>query len=493
MPRFRLWAVLAIYGLGTVALAQVHGSWSSDFTVLPNLGLDSIHITLGYTFAGSLEIYGTADFDQTGYVKQVLGLKGHLGPLGLEGAMEFAPQDVVLKTTPYAADGEPASTQTPPAVIWEVPGPSYRSADLKASVCLFGADFELEIQHFFDHVLTFSYDDFGQSWSTTCYTNHKYLDVAFQREIDVPEATIVYYADAAKTTVLEEESVEGPFEVREDLSGFVPAAKTYLENHAASHAADIGAAAYEIQPPALEDLVFKLRVPTYMRYTFTTSVSPFRAVVHFDDVCTGIQFQDAVLSLVDFVPCCDIHVDADLLFNKCHGFEYLEFKLRNLLGLCCGIGLNLDIKFTADAKTVSLDFSSSFGTPCVTIYAEPIIMEGNQLLGITFYGFRIHCGFSECSYIESITALDVAALEELLDEDIFQGDEFEYVKASICGSSCCGGGYQFAISAYFQHSGSLFGLTRLGAEMEFDITSHFTVRLYSDSSPSLKIGWTFKF
>jgi hypothetical protein len=412
----------------------------------------------------------------------------------LGGEALISPVDVVLKSTPYTAAGAPAEPPTnPPDVEWKILGPIYRSSFLEAGVSLLGVDFSFRVDHFLETILQFSYRDFGQSWSTTCPSNSRYLIVARDREIDVPQVVVSFYADPSKTQLIRRETVEGPFEVLPDLSDYTAAARTYLQNWAAARASELGAAAYDIPNPEQKDLVFKLWVPYYMRYTFTTYAPPFRAEAIFDDVGTGIQFTEAKLTLEELSLCCGIRAGAELSFTKCRGFEYLEIRLMDALKFCCGLDFDVTLRFTQNHKAVSLEFDGITWKPCVKIYAEPELIDGFTIGGLSVYGFEICCDFGDCSYAKVVTAFDVYALEEILGQDIFKDDEFQYLEVGVCGRACCGEIYQFKGFIYFQESGSFMGITRVGAELSVPLFPGFSFGFAWDTSPYFSFSWSLSF
>ena len=85
------------------------------------------------------------------------------------------------------------------------------------------------------------------------------------------------------------------------------------------------------------------------------------------------------------------------------------------------------------------------------------------------------------------------ALEDILEEDIFQGDEFQYLEVGVCGEACCGQVYQFKGFIFFQESGSFMGITRVGAELTFSLFRGFTFGFKWDTSPLFSFTWTLSF
>lgn len=209
----------------------------------------------------------------------------------------------------------------------------------------------------------------------------------------------------------------------------------------------------------------------------------------------GLAFTYALLAVEGLPLCCGITFDLEFSFLK-SGFDYIEFLVKDAFAICCGISFDLGVKFTTTAKTLRVTPKfAGFGEACFEVYGN-VVGSGMYLWeGIRVDGFKIQCTLAECNYVEFLTALDPEAIEEILDEDIFEGDEFEYVKLGFCGAGCCGGQYTVDIAIYFQPSGSLFGISRLGADMTIPIMANFTGEVGFDvgTDVALDVGWTFTF
>jgi hypothetical protein len=227
-----------------------------------------------------------------------------------------------------------------------------------------------------------------------------------------------------------------------------------------------------------------------MMYILTAKVAPIDLKVRFVDCCQGIMFYDTVISLSDIGLCCGISLDVELKFTK-SGFNYLDISGIEI-PLCCGVSLTAGVEFTTSGKALSTGLKfAGFGDACFTVYGDAI--EGgtpvNQWLGIAIHGYKIKCSLGDCNYVEFGTALDATGRSKLG----LTAPEFEYMKLNFCGAGCCGGQYNVAISIYFVESGKLFGINRLGATMSIPVMSNFTAKVTFDTTPSLKIGWTFTF
>jgi len=230
--------------------------------------------------------------------------------------------------------------------------------------------------------------------------------------------------------------------------------------------------------------------PEQMDYDLTINADPFKAELSFVDYCTGIQFEEATISLESLSLCCGITYDVELSFNKTDGFDYLKFTVENFFDLCCGISFDLSVKFTTSAKEVSLTPKWAGLENCITVYGD-VQWEGNKVAGLDIYGWKVKCTFGDCTYLEVLTALEPTA--EVFN-GIFEGDEFQYIEASFCGPGCCGGTYSVTVKVYFDNGGGLFGLSRFVASMEAPLMDKLTLKAtYSSLEPSLTLGWSFEF
>ncbi|MBC7093126.1 hypothetical protein H5T53_03855 [Candidatus Bipolaricaulota bacterium] len=236
---------------------------------------------------------------------------------------------------------------------------------------------------------------------------------------------------------------------------------------------------------------------SYTLITLQTTAPPVTLAVRFEDCCSGIAFKDVTITLSDASLCCGITYDAEVVFTKL-GFGYTEFTLE--IPFCCGIAIEASAKFTVSAKAVNLTPKwNGLGQACVEVYGDVLWDDVTSTwLGIAIYGYKIRCEFAQCRFVELLTALDVAEVEEALDdEDLFQGDEFEYVKLGFCGPGCCGGTYTLTVSVYFQPAGSLFGLSRLKMDMAIPVLANFiltaSVAVDVSETTGFKMGWIFTF
>jgi len=251
-------------------------------------------------------------------------------------------------------------------------------------------------------------------------------------------------------------------------------------------------------PKSIEDYRWPCCPPQTQTYTvlsFLVSSAPTTFVARFSDCSTGLSFRDATLTLSDASLCCGITHDIEVYFTRL-GFAHLVFTLD--LPICCGIFIEASFTYTVDAKSLSIRPKwLGGGQVCFELYGD-VLWEEMTIHGLAIYGYRLRCEFSACSYVEFLTALDVTKVEEILDEDILQDGEFQYVKLGFCGPGCCGGMYTINLAAYFQPSGSLFGFSRIGVDLGAPLLANFTLTLSLGVSAlagptTLSVGWIFTF
>ena len=220
-------------------------------------------------------------------------------------------------------------------------------------------------------------------------------------------------------------------------------------------------------------------------YTKTFPVDPFPG---------GLQFTYLELGLENLPFCCGITLDAKFAFTRV-GFDYIEFTAINV-PLFAGVVFDVGVRYGVDEKTVSVTPKWAGIVGCLTVWGD-VVFDDFTLQGIELYGFRIRCELAECNYAEFLTAFNVPAVEEVLEEDIFEGAEFQYVKLGFCGPGCCGEQYTLELTAYFQPMGSLFGVRRLTVDAGIPIMANLIWKLAMEvvvGGPlSLATGWAFTF
>ncbi len=229
-----------------------------------------------------------------------------------------------------------------------------------------------------------------------------------------------------------------------------------------------------------------------MLYIFKATVAPLSIQVNFLDCCTGVEFDKLVATLEGLALCCGISLDAEFAFTKIGGFQYLELSGIDI-PLCCGVSLTASVTFTTAGKLVETGFDfAGFGDACFTVYADALT-TGDAWTGIDIYGWKISCTIADCNTIEFLTALNVSEVEDIVG-DIFEGDEFEYVKMTFCGVGCCGQQWNAGLAIYFKPTGGLFGISRLGFDLALPLNDALKVTVgFSTPPTALSFGWVFTF
>jgi hypothetical protein len=229
-----------------------------------------------------------------------------------------------------------------------------------------------------------------------------------------------------------------------------------------------------------------------LRYTLTTTLAPFTIKVVGWDCCTGTFFYNLNLVGKGLSLCCGVTYDVEFNFLKT-GFDYLKFSLNNIFEICCGISFDATITFTTAAKAVEITPKfAGFGEACFTVFAD-IPQTATTMPALELYGWKISCTIADCNTIEFVTALDPAAVEDILG-DVFEDEEFEYVKMTFCGAGCCGGQWNAGLAIYFDNGGGLFGISRLGFDLALPLNDALEVTVaFSAPTTALSLGWVFTF
>jgi len=448
---------------------------------------------------------------------------------------------------------------------WAIPGPAYLSSELDLSMDFAGITFGLNVKHEANKVITFdeicpaldwfelTYDYDVQTTSDTGTVTYKALEKDWQLGVVGGCCYSKYFVTGdpevllAKVTIKGKKgtedvtyTLEGPFEVAwvdadrlktdpthvllfnpavttpvdglmwtvgwlydpDGTLDLTVASSTYITDYymvLLNKEGWTSITAVEYDP---KDLFIKFLLPSYMTYTFTAENDIFGIEVIFDDVCTGMQFKEATITLTDLSLCCGITYDAELHFTKCEGFDYAKFS-ADLFEICCDISFGMDLEFGVDYKKVAPKFSWAGIENCITVWGDVQIDEElkHKITGWELYGFKVHCELAECTYIEFVEAFDVAEVEKIIG-DVFEAakGENEYLKFGFCGPGCCGGTWSLDTSVFFsaEVDPTLFGITRFLVETEVPLMDALSVSLdfgynVPDAEATLIFGWSFTF
>jgi len=224
-----------------------------------------------------------------------------------------------------------------------------------------------------------------------------------------------------------------------------------------------------------------------------TGIGTYTKTYPVDPCPGGLQFTYFELEVEKIPFCCGVTFDVGFSFTKA-GFDFVGLTVKSI-PICLGISFDTVITFTTTSKSVEIVPKWQGIEGCLTVYGDAVFV-GSAWQGIEIYGFKVRCELAECNYLEFLTAFNVGKIEEILDEDIFQGPEFEYLRLGFCGPGCCGEKYTLALTAYFQPTGTLFGIRRFQAEAGIPVMANFTLNLelgVTVGAASLAVGWTFTF
>lgn len=237
----------------------------------------------------------------------------------------------------------------------------------------------------------------------------------------------------------------------------------------------------------------------YLLYSLNLYYSPLSLTLRAEDGVTGTRFLD-LFARISELPLIACPAQASLFFTK-EGFQYFDIQLQDI-ELCCDIAFDARVKFTLNAKEISLAPRWSALKGCLSTYGDVDWDEENSALkGFTIYGWKINCclvcnacpkGRVRGPYLEWVTAFDPARVP-----GGFRGEEFEYWKFGTCGPACCGGYWSLEGTAYFSHTAGLFGLSRFVVSgtlpLGTGILINWSMHLDLTADVVLDIGWDWAF
>jgi len=533
--------MLGLLGLGAWG-TEFSGDWETSLSLLPSPALEETSLELTYGPVAGWSFTSTSTSTGEGFTDQLFQASGALGAFQIEASLDFSPIDETLRDISYVIPDAWTGLGYDLTIFdsqWTLVGPHVKEATLDVSWGFAGISLGLGVSWQGNHTITLGADgvvgeylfyldippyELGDdTWILqpnpdllprlhrivgNCYS--KYFTTYSSVGLVATKVTFEV-RDRDTDELLFSHTVTGEFEVyyyddATDTVILTLGADTYLwqyfNNYLTTHGITFPGTYYMYYTVDPADVEVAFLFPSYMAYTLTVDADPVSAEVVFDDVCTGIQFKEATISLSDLSLCCGISYDAELAFNKCKGFDYLKFSVNDVFPICCGISFDMSVKFTTDAKTISLTPKfASIGEACFELYAD-LESDGGEnadlyLNAIRVDGWKIRCELAECNYLELVSFLSPDKAEDYGYEDVFEDGEFEYAKLGFCGPGCCGGNYSVDLSVFFDDGGGLFGISRLGADMTIPVMSNFTVNssfaVKTAGGTTLDVGWTFTF
>lgn len=496
--------------------AQFTGSWTGELRILPSLRLNSTALTLNYTFNGwTFTTKSSYSYLYGAFNDVLFSYKGMFGPVEVSGSFDFSPIDVTLKSVIYGIydcisgiiyeDAEDCFAD------WVVKGPAYRKADINLKLEFAGIKTGLVVTHQSDYILDIPYEDWSDPkwWSVF---GPKLELVAIDVGATVSEITLIDEDD-----LLDDLTLSYTFGL--DFDGTLQTdGETFVTNKiTGGYIPGVGQAEYEIISIDPEDVVVHVWLPTYMEYKFTFACPPFSTEFIFHDVCTGIQFYKALVSLTDLAFfCCDMTYDIELSFTKV-GFDYVKFSLGQIGVLCCGITMDLSVEFGVNYKEVSFEFDYQPETICADIVlGVELDTDGGYIGGLSVDYLSGSCKFGDCGKITFATVFTLEPEYAILFPMVVSGGtapndklgtlvkwtvpskpktdyklssfctyqyntaetevnvqiyhEFEYLAISFCGAGCCGGNWTVDLKAWWAQVWSTTG-EKSGEEWTFPALS----------------------
>jgi len=211
----------------------------------------------------------------------------------------------------------------------------------------------------------------------------------------------------------------------------------------------------------------------------------------------GFQFTYLEFNLASLPFCCGVSLNLVIKITKA-GFDSLVAQILDLVRLCCGISMDVQVAMKSTDKKVDLILKWGGLQNCLTVYGDAIWGSAtHSLQGVEIYGFKIGCEITECSSVEFLTAFKPDKIEEV--KDTFEPDEFEQFKLKVCGLGCCQKYYESTVSVFFAQRGALLGVHRLIFDLKVPIFPNLTVwsslivPTTGRSKVSLSFGWKFGF
>ena len=539
----RALAVCVVVGLlGLAAFGtQFSGTWDATIHLLPVPALEETSLEFSYVPVAGWTFTSTSTFTADGFASQLFEASGSLGAFELAASLDFSPIDVTLRDISYTIPDAWTGWGYDLLIIdghWTITGPSLKQGALDVSWEFAGVSFGVEVSWQGNKAITLgaggvvdeylfyldipSYELGDDTWTLqpdpnlpprlqsvagNCYG--KYFLTYNHRYVGLVATKVTFEVrDWNTDDLLLSHTVTGEFEVYyyDDATDTVIltfGADTYLwqyfNNYLVTNNITFPGPVYMYYTIDPADVEATFLFPSYMTYTLTMAADPFSATIVFDDVCTGIQFKEATLTMSGISLCCGVTYDAELAFNKCEGFEYLKFSINDVFPICCGISFDIAVTFTTDAKTISLTPKlASIGEACFELYAD-LVSEGGEnadlyLNAIRVDGWKIRCEIADCNYVEYVSFLSPDKAEDYGYEDVFEEGEFEYMKLGFCGPGCCGGTWTVDISVYFDNGDGLFGISRVKVNASVPAMENLTFKLGTELPKNMfSFGWSFKF
>jgi len=444
----RALALLAACSLfGFAGLAQITGSWSTSLTFNFLEDFDefitlSSEFVLDYTVEG-LTLGMDAEFDgDVGFSGLDFTASGAIGPLTIESTMSFVPNYVTGYD--YTYTGELIQTESLP---WSK----------RYEVVTVAKTFE---PRFDEWTVDVSLEFGGLTFGT--YFFLEALDDGY-------ETDDIWYYDGNSLVQTVSHAVVNPnclttigsgwkFTVSGTVNGVTVTSYTYFNL-----------------------LELDARWSTNPKYGLNLGK---RGIFYIPNAGCTVGFYEEYLMVEGLSLCCGTTVDAALKVT-CSGFDYLKFLVKDIPFPCCGIDLDLGVRFGLIEKSVSFVFDVADLENCLGIDLD-LVTDGSAVSGIRVKSIDINCEFAECLSFSATTVLykDTAGLFSLktltsdeeyhffvpaycfstteaveksdkkglwteVDVPLYKWMAWESFTVELCGPACCGEEYEVEITTYF--------------------------------------------
>jgi hypothetical protein len=175
------------------------------------------------------------------------------------------------------------------------------------------------------------------------------------------------------------------------------------------------------------------------------------------------------------------------------GFQYAELAVEDLCPQGLGLSLGISARLAPAAQIIGIAPKfEGLGEARFELY-----VTAGENRDFDIAGYRISYKITEDIAIEILSAPDVAMVEQILGENLFEQGEFEYLKLSFARPGWHGHEYIVDLSMFPKPSHSLFGSPRFGADISIPVlpgltlTASFGIRVGGDAT--LDFGWSFTF
>lgn len=175
------------------------------------------------------------------------------------------------------------------------------------------------------------------------------------------------------------------------------------------------------------------------------------------------------------------------------GFQYAELAVEDLCPQGFGLSLGVSARLAPAAQIISIAPKfKGLGEARFELY-----VAAGENRDFDIAGYRIFYEITEDITIEILSAPDVAMVEQILEESLFEQGEFEYLKLGFALPGWHGEEYTVDLSMFPKPSHPLLVGPRFGADISIPVlpgltlTASFGISVGGDAT--LDFGWSFTF